>query len=776
MDYDELSLLIEPSAAGEGAYKVRVTGPTGTAEGVFEPPFDERDLKIFVLEVGRTRRGVRKLESSEMRSAREFGTRLFDAVFQAEIRDVYRQSFATARGQHKGLRLKLSLTAVPELMDVPWEYLYEDPDFLSISGDTPIVRSLDLPWAQPPLEVQPPLQILGMVSAPIDAVELDVQAEQAKLEQALNEQGLIERGLVRVRWLEDATLLKLQQALERGTYHVFHYIGHGAYDEEHGEGVLLLEDEQERGRQVAGSRLATVLKQHPSLRLAVLNACEGARSSPHDVFGGVATSLVRREIPAVIAMQFEITDRAAIRFAEAFYFSLAGGKPVDFALAKARLAIFADDNDVEWGTPVLFMRVPDGQLFSLPPLAPKDEEKQLLEPAKPASPAEEGTARPPKEPATVASKPTPQRPKKPRTRPASKPSAPKPAVHPAAWGEGAVRPLSRLAHTWGVKRVALSPRGRFAATFGDNKTVVIWDPAKEKELRSVKHGGWFTFIKAIAFSPDGTHLVTAADDKTARVWDVGSGKEIARLEHGGHVLAVAFSPDGRCVATGSADKTARVWSAADGRALAELGHGGGVRVVVFSPDGSRLATGSDDGTARTWEAASSKEIARVDHANVIGKVKVRCIAFSSDGKRLISGGEGRTALIWDAATGEQFAQLKHDALLAYVVGVAFSPDDELVATATSATYAHIWSAKRRKQLASLTHGGAVNAVCFSPDGNYLATASADKTARLWDRRGKELAVLTHEGAVTDVVVSSDGRRLFTASEDKTARMWELAQA
>src|SRR3954451_11025375 len=69
-------------------------------------------------------------------------------------------------------------------------------------------------------------------------------------------------------------------------------------------------------------------------------------------------------------MQFEITDRAAIVFAGEFYSALADGLPVDSSVAEARKAIYADQNDIEWATPVLFMRVADGRLFDVQAHAP----------------------------------------------------------------------------------------------------------------------------------------------------------------------------------------------------------------------------------------------------------------------------------------------------------------------------------------------------------------------------------------------------------------------
>jgi len=106
-----------------------------------------------------------------------------------------------------------------------------------------------------------------------------------------------------------------------------------------------------------------------TLRLALLNACEGGRASKTDPFAGVGQSLLQQGVPAVIAMQFEVTDDTAITLAHSFYAALADGYPVDAALTEARKTIFAR-NAVEWGTPVLYMRAPDGRIFDVANLDP----------------------------------------------------------------------------------------------------------------------------------------------------------------------------------------------------------------------------------------------------------------------------------------------------------------------------------------------------------------------------------------------------------------------
>jgi hypothetical protein len=352
-----------------GDYRARVLySPAGQAEATFHQPFSEIELENFYLGIGRTRTGVRGLNSPEMQAAaawpRDKGQRLFETVFKGEIYACYVSSLALAQQQNKGLRLRIRLKSA-DLVNLPWEYLYNAPQnrFLCLSVDTPVVRYLDLPHPPETLAVKPPLKILVLVSSPVDFPPLDVQAEKDRLLQCLG--SLEQRGLVVVECLEEATLTAMQHALRRGDYHILHFIGHGGFDRASQDGLLVFEDENQRGRELSGQYLGALLANYDSLRLVVLNACEGARTSTADPFAGVAQSLVQQGIPAVIAMQFEITDRAALTFAQEFYTALVEHYPIDAALTEARTAIFAQGNDIEWGTPVYFTRSPDGMIFSI---------------------------------------------------------------------------------------------------------------------------------------------------------------------------------------------------------------------------------------------------------------------------------------------------------------------------------------------------------------------------------------------------------------------------
>jgi hypothetical protein len=347
-------------------YPMSARSPEGEAHAEMRFPFDEwqlkdklRDLEVALLRSGGTRRG---LDTAEERTVQEFGRALFEALFAGEIRVRYEASLHEARRQGKGLRLKLHVLP-PELSALPWEFIYEpEGDYLVLSTTTPLVRYLELPERVEQLAVSPPLRILGMVVSPQGLPPLDVEHEKRLMEEAVKR--LRAEGLVELEWLEGQSWRDLQRAMRSGPWHIFHFIGHGGFDPATEEGSIALSDEEGRKDLLRAQALARLLDDHFPLRLVFLNSCEGAKGSERDAFSSIAATLVRYGVPAVVAMQYEITDTTAIEFARNFYEAVADGLPVDAAATEARTAVSVK-SALEWGTPVLYTRSSDGRIFDI---------------------------------------------------------------------------------------------------------------------------------------------------------------------------------------------------------------------------------------------------------------------------------------------------------------------------------------------------------------------------------------------------------------------------
>jgi hypothetical protein len=446
-DINYLNFDISIQRAGNG-YRAQLHSQSGESVTVtFGKPFSDMELENFLLKAGYSRRNVRRIDTAETAAAKEFGGKLFNTLFKGDAQECLRRDLSYAQQQDARLRLRLSLTEAPELADLPWEYLYNPANnkFLALSVETPVVRYLELRERITPLIVNPPLRVLMMVSSPSDFDALDTEAEAKNLHSALA--GLEARGLVEIETMEDANLAALQRKLRRGEYHIFHFIGHGGYDHQTEQGVLILEDEQGRGRAVSGQDLGMLLHDHRCLRLAILNACEGGRADRKDPFAGTAQSLLQQGIPAVIAMQFEITDDAAIAFAHEFYEALSDNYPVDAALTEARKSLFGQGRGLEWGTPVLYLRAPNGRIFDVQ-RAPESDRQRAAEAqrqAQPVGPEPQPQPQPQPQPRTQSqpqpqTQPQPQAQEKVRTEPEAAPVA---AVHRGAQVQSAAQPDTR---------------------------------------------------------------------------------------------------------------------------------------------------------------------------------------------------------------------------------------------------------------------------------------------------------------------------------------------
>ena len=391
-EYDDFWVEFSPRA-GKG-YDVDARAPDGeTARGEFELPFTDEQLEQAVHTLGSTRaatttRDIGEVTAERRLTAEQLGGTLADALLSGPTGALYTAARSAAVAHGRGVRLWLSLGKAPGLLSVPWEFLYLQPTFLASQRKTPIVRFLRTDAPVAPRRIEKEVRILGVIASPDGLPKLKVDLERQRVDKALEKAR--QNREVTVDWLEPATPKALRLKLQEGDYHILHFIGHSGYTEDtegaDGGGVIFLENEDHSKAQISDSQLVNLLGDQDSLRLVVLNSCEGARTSVRDPFAGIATSIVALGIPAVVAMQFEITDDAAITFAEELYGSLiAREDPIDVAVAEARKAVFTEVNETEWATPVLFLRNEDGRLFDFVPVVPLPQPKKA-EPEVPQPP------------------------------------------------------------------------------------------------------------------------------------------------------------------------------------------------------------------------------------------------------------------------------------------------------------------------------------------------------------------------------------------------------
>lgn len=336
MDYADFSLRFTPGSAG--VFGLHVRSPQGEGRGELQLP---RDFAGWRRE--------------------QIGAALFRALFAGEIGNLFHASLGGLRDKQHGLRIQLEIDlrdrALAPLQDLPWELLYhpEKRDFLCLSRQTPVVRSIDAPRERQRSATQTvPLRVLVLIANPLGRAPLNLDRERQNLAAAWKGQ----EEAVEIVFQERGGLEKLRQAFLERPFHVLHFMGHGEIDGESGRGMLLFERENRSAQPVDGSDLAQQLKDFDSLRIVTLNACHTAEELPGaDPFQGTATALVQGGVPAVVAMRGPVSDLAAIAFSRTFYQRLAAGDLVESAVAEARLAVHGHPRaSPDWPTPVLFLR------------------------------------------------------------------------------------------------------------------------------------------------------------------------------------------------------------------------------------------------------------------------------------------------------------------------------------------------------------------------------------------------------------------------------------
>ncbi len=303
----------------------------------------------------------------------EVGSRLFDALLDDEVRDLWITARSELAAQPDlGLCLRLLLHP-PAVNALPWESLYEPRQQRPLGADARIalvrranrVGYVDRPR---PLKAELPLKILvAAVDDPFATVSTGERMDPAReLDGITAWLAPLQPHKIQLTTLSGRLdIHTLRRRLEAEQPDIFHLISHGEPD-----GLLLWSPNGEPAL-ISGGPIAALLRPLPSLKLVFLNACLAGQPDGNVPFGGVAHRLLQSGLPAVIAMQFEITDSAAVDFAGFLYEALVAGDcpgAVDRAVSRARsYLLMSNPERLDFITPVLWLNTDDGIIAHFAP-------------------------------------------------------------------------------------------------------------------------------------------------------------------------------------------------------------------------------------------------------------------------------------------------------------------------------------------------------------------------------------------------------------------------
>lgn len=413
MEYDEF--LLDVRHDGE------IKATLATHEG--DRDKSEGELGLSVRERGWLHEDVALLRQGELdeRGLQRMGERLYYALFPDKVGVLFEQAVETAR-EHRDRRLRVCISVDPRCEAVTWPleflrcaasggfWLATTKDLVTLSrlggrkyrtepqsrplkvlvvaskprrlGGVMAAKTLEKigKWAAKELEAPSP------PSAPPARSALARRVSERQPEIEVKLLGVVEefeREVPGVEYLgRPATFRNIGEVAEAEGWrpHVLHFIGHG--DLKDNQGCLaLVKDGEEEAWYNAVEFAALFNGWRP--RLVVLQACQSALPPTGPGFMSLAACLMARNIPAVVAMQYEIGNDCATEFAAGFYEALTKGKEIDMAVQEGRWKIsWSTELDVRWkerhfGAPVLFMLSPDCIIHPVSPVSRQVREQQL---------------------------------------------------------------------------------------------------------------------------------------------------------------------------------------------------------------------------------------------------------------------------------------------------------------------------------------------------------------------------------------------------------------
>jgi WD40 repeat protein len=279
----------------------------------------------------------------------------------------------------------------------------------------------------------------------------------------------------------------------------------------------------------------------------------------------------------------------------------------------------------------------------------------------------------------------------------------------------------------------------------------------------------------IVHTPNWKYLVTISyGDFSLRVWDVQTGQPLGTRTLDSRPSSLAVSADGQTVLTASVDGDVIRWpldSFGDLGVQKTILHDAGQHAAL-SPSGEWLVVTSYDAPAVVYDMETLSVL-----ETLAGSEKLRSTAFSPSGEWL-AGSEGNQLIIWRTESWSSKSYTLDDVDPGSSNGaIAFSLDGRYLGVPCGDSSIIIFDVETRSEKHNFfVSGAAALGLQFSPDATMFATAQNNQQINLWSmEEHKRIGyILSKKANATALNFSPDGRYLIAGHEDREVVFWGVA--
>jgi len=322
-------------------------------------------------------------------------------------------------------------------------------------------------------------------------------------------------------------------------------------------------------------------------------------------------------------------------------------------------------------------------------------------------------------------------------------------------------------HDGDVLCVKFFPSTKYFATGGTDDNVIIWNYDTFTQKKKLESN--LSNILSIAISGDETKIFTShdrpaiidhgANNRAIALWDLNYFKESYPIALDGQLKGVCTSSDGNKIYYAFYDLD--YYPVTGGYSITES--------VIYNECDIKTGnvkefTAGED----TYTQSSTASRSKGSYSMNVIKVNRNTIAASLDnGYIALINTDDKKATKYLFTDKNKFSGDCFDA----------SPDGKLIAAANygGENWIYLWNVQSGTSTKTFKgHENDVMCVAFSPDNNYLASGDQDGKIVLWEvKSGKKIKSLTgHSGDVNCITFSPDGKYIISGGNDKLVKVWD----